>query len=123
MFISIAVVGSDHPWRWLAGVIMAYLVVMSFSAILGSENIALAKEMLHGLEQVVTGSYGLYTVLFGNICSMNAAASHGHMTMEIGTDGFPCIGPDFSTWLKAVLLWIAVGGASICLAVYRRRNA
>jgi hypothetical protein len=95
---SIAVVASDHPWRWLIGICTAYGLAIWLFKSLGL--FALVQRLL----DVVVGRYGLSSAIFGNVMGPGRV-------------------PSMSLWLSATLAWGAVGVIGVLLASYHRPRA
>jgi len=109
---SIAVVGSDHPWRWMGGVGILYVVVLLFLNQLG------LSEVQRALGSVTNGYVGLYAAIFGNVQVVRHAgpvAAHlGHLEAMRHGD------PSIVRWLSATAVWGAAGIISVWLVSYNR---
>lgn len=83
LLTSIPIIGSEHPWRWIGGILIGYPIAL----------LVLDMLELHGLNQALqnlfAGYYGLGTAIFGDV------SGKGH---EIP-------GGDPSHWLVATALW------------------
>jgi hypothetical protein len=96
---SIAVVGSNHPWRWVGGVVVLYVISLSCFAAIGQH------ELVQAMGRAVIGRYGLLMALGGNLLSPDTS----HIVVM--------------PWLKVVAVWIAASGIGVCIAAYRRGDA
>lgn len=91
LLTSIAMIGSEHPWRWIGGIIIGYLIAMLVLDVLKLQDIR------DVLQQIVSGTYGLGAAIFGDV---RVRAAHG-------------VSPDDPTrWLGATLIWgvLTIGG-------------
>jgi hypothetical protein len=95
---SAAVLGSEHPWRWIGGLTIAYLAGLAFTDALD------LREANEAIEHIVGGYYGMQAAVFGFV---DAAAGQ----------------PSAARWLGATLLWGAIGAAGVGLAAYWYRDA
>ena len=108
---STAALASDHPWRWVVGVVAAYLLVKTLAdgfGVPGAEQL---------LTRVTDGHYGLAAAAFGQIDHIVTATEHvpGGTVMRISA-----YGPDARRWADATLLWGALGTGGVLLAALRR---
>ena len=106
---SLVVIASDHPWRWIGGIPIAYGIALGFLSAPGLAGVRRA------LIDVWLGSYGLYTV----ICGIGFDHFVEVMTRTLGHLPPPTTA-DFVLWLKAAALWTVMGGVGVCAAAYRR---
>ncbi|MEO7101699.1 MAG: hypothetical protein ABI311_00040 [Gemmatimonadaceae bacterium] len=95
LLASIAVIGSDHAWRWIGGLFLAFWVLIGVSASFGLPELSLA------LRSIWDGAYGLRTALVG---------------LE-NKDG-----PIMNSWLVAMPLWIIGSAIAVTIASYRHRE-
>lgn len=111
---STAALASDHPWRWVVGVVAAYLLVKTLADGFG----------IPGAEQLVTritgGYYGLNAAAFGQVDRVVTSTEHvggpnAHSVMRMSY-----YGPDAGRWLAATLLWGTLGAGGVLLAALRR---
>lgn len=94
---SIAILASDHPWGWIGGLGIGYLMAIVFLKALNMGDAARA------LASVTEGYYGLSAALFANL----ETSRHGP--------------PSASRWLGSALIWGGLGAAGVIIAAYRRR--
>jgi len=92
---STAVLASDHPWRWIMGVIVTYVVIL---LVLLSMDRTDDVRMWGG---IVDGYHGLRTALFGYVRVRHVGASA-------------------SRWLSATAIWGALGVIGVAGALFRR---
>lgn len=101
LLTSTAVVGTEHPWRWIGGLVLALVVGRAFADALDLTAAARA------LDSVMNGYYGLEAALFGHIRATDPVAGGRAQ-------------PSTARWLSATLLWGAIGALGVGLAAYRR---
>lgn len=100
LLTSIAIIGSEHPWRWIGGIVVGYLAAL------------LVLEMVHlpdirtALQQVVGGYYGLAAAVFGALRS-----------------GIYDMAPSPTRWLGATAIWGALSIAGVWLAARRHSTS
>lgn len=99
---STAMIGSEHPWRWIGGIIIGYLIAMLVLEVLK------LTDLRNALQQIVDGTYGLNAAIFGDV---GIPGSHGP------TAASP------SRWLGATLLWGVVSVAGVWLAARRHSTS
>lgn len=105
--LSILLIGSDHPWRWLAGGGGVGFVFLSASAILSRP------EFRTWLWRVVMSSrYGMSGALFGSFYPLDASAWPGDLHLYVGT----------AQWVETMLLWAGVCVFGLFFVVYRRER-
>src|SRR5665213_335684 len=95
LLTSIPVIGSDHAWRWIGGLFLAFWVLIGVSASFGLPDMSIA------LRSIWDGSYGLKAAVFG-----------------LERWG----GPTMSAWLVAMPLWIIGSAIAVTLVSYRHRE-
>ncbi len=106
LLTSVAVIGSDHAWRWIGGLVLGYWVLMGVFASFGMQDAGLA------LRTIWDGVYGLKAALFGTgpDAYVNGAS---RMMMRETLE---------SHWLVAMPLWIIGAGIATAIASYRHRE-
>jgi len=87
---SVFVVGSDHPWRWIMGVTLAFLLVFAFLSAVSLDDVRRLET------SILSGRYGLNAALFGQV--------EGPGRND---------GPSLTRWLTATVLWAALAGAAL----------
>lgn len=114
LLISIAVIGSEHPWRWIGGIIAAYLLLLLvFGAIVPE-----LRELGRALQKVVDGYYGLTAAIFGNVQTrLPSVGINPPVRPElIGRD-------NASYWLGATLIWGVLSIVGVWLAARRHSTS
>lgn len=105
LLTSIAIIGSDHPWRWVGGIVIGYLVAL----------LVLEMVQLHALQatlqEVFIGKYGLSTAIFGNT------------TPQPPSHGDPLYYSNSSRWLGATALWGVLSIIGVWLAARRHSTS
>jgi hypothetical protein len=109
MLTSIAVIGSNHAWRWIGGLFVGYWVLIGFLAAFGMHDAAQV------LRTVSDGAYGLNAALFGT-------ADHTRGQITVGISRAHMDGLSVSNWLIAMPLWIIGSGIAVTIASYRHRE-
>ena len=102
LLTSIAMIGSEHPWRWIGGIIIGYWIAMLVLAILKLHGIAAVPHT------IVSGYYGLTAAIFGDV---GIPGSHDMMAA------------DPSRWLGATLIWGVLSIAGVWLAARRHSTS
>jgi hypothetical protein len=99
---STFVIASDHPWRWIVGLWLAFLACLMFSDALE----------LHALELklagIMEGHYGAEAALFGKVWALDRAA---HLIV-----------PSAARWVGATAVWGAIAGVGVAAAMRRREE-
>lgn len=106
---SIAVVGSDHAWRWIGGLLIGYGVLIAVFKSFGMDDAAQA------LNSIYNGTYGLNSALFG-------ATHDGQRGITVGITRESMQALRMGTWLIAMPLWIIGSGIAVTIASYRHRE-
>lgn len=99
LLTSTAMIGSEHPWRWIGGIIIGYLIAMLVLEVLKLQD------MRYALQQVVGGYYGLAAAIFGDLRAPHEFASSS------------------SRWLVATLIWGVLSIAGVWLAARRHSTS
>jgi hypothetical protein len=94
LLVSIAVIASNHPWRWVAGIALGYLVLIAFLSLVELRTAA------QWLDKLFVGWYGLRAAMFGAIKDLEW--------------------PSVDRWLGATLIWGAIAIAGVLAAAFRR---
>lgn len=98
LLTSIAVIASDHPWRWVGGIFVAYFILAIFAE-------ALHLDLLRTItSEIVKGRYGVGPGVFGDINRVRT-------------------GLDVQGWLSASGLWGAIGAVGVWAATTFRKEA
>ena len=100
---SALTLATSHPWRWLGGGLVGYLFLNT-----GFRVIDATRPLVEGVNALLTGPYGLSTVLTG--LSRN----------EYGGMVKPALIPDAGVWLTATFLWLAVAISAFLWSAYRQ---
>jgi len=95
LLTSVAVIGSDHAWRWIGGLFIAFWVLVGVSSSFGLPDMSLA------LQSIWNGAYGLKTALFG---------------LEYRR------GWTMGSWPVAMPLWIIGSAIAVAIVSYRHRE-
>src|SRR6185312_3062904 len=109
LLTSIAVIGSDHPWRWIGGILIGYGVLLAVLKSFGMEDIARA------LNTISDGRYGLNAALFG-------AFTDGARGVTVGVTRETMASMRMGTWVLAMPLWIIGSAIAVTVASYRHRE-
>lgn len=102
LLTSIAMIGSEHPWRWIGGIIIGYLIAMLVLETLRMPDIR------YVLQQIVSGTYGLGAAIFGDVREHTA---HGPAPA------------DPTRWLGATAIWGVLSIAGVWLAARRHSTS
>jgi hypothetical protein len=106
LLTSIAVIGSDHAWRWVGGLYIGYWVLIGCLFAFGMQDAAQA------VRTITDGAYGLNAAMIG--AGRDAASvSSAHMMVR---------GLSMSNWLIAMPLWLVGSGIAVTIASYRHRE-
>jgi hypothetical protein len=108
---STAALASDHPWRWVVGIVAAYFLAKVLAegfGVRGAEPL---------LTRVTHGYYGLNAAAFGQIDRIVTATEHVPAGTVMRISAY---GPDARRWASATLLWGALGTGGVLLAALRR---
>jgi hypothetical protein len=108
LITSTAVIGSDHPWRWIGGVLIGYGVLVALLKAFGLESLAIV------LSSIFDGRYGLNAALFGS--------TRGGPGIHVGVSSETIIALRMSSWLVAMPLWIIGSAIAVAVASYRHRE-
>ena len=109
LLTSIAVIGSDHPWRWIGGILIGYGVLLAVLKSFGMEDFASA------LNAITDGRYGLNAALFG-------AVTDGARGITVGVTREAMATMRMATWVLAMPLWIIGSAIAVTVASYRHRE-
>lgn len=104
---SAIVLATDYPWRWTAGGIFLFAVLVTFTESMRNPWL----ERL--LTALVDGRYGLISVATGTVGVRTRAAS--------GAIDFRMV-PDQQAWLVATAIWGAIAIAAVLAAAYRHQE-
>lgn len=122
MLASALLLGVRHPWRWLAGLLVAAFVFELASGLRDVSGTALEEgdgPVEQTLEAITYGRYGLDTLLTGGIERLETFGA----TLPSGerTPAWRHL-PDLGSWAVATLLWTGGALAALVAAVSRRRE-
>lgn len=117
LLTSIAVIGSDHPWRWIGGIVIGYGILLSVFSSFGMADLAVA------LNSIYAGSLGIKAALFGTVTEAARSAvmsagggTHQRMAVEMANSLM------LSTWILAMPLWLIGSAIAVTIASYRHRE-
>jgi hypothetical protein len=105
LLISVAVIGSDHAWRWIIGVVLGYWIVIGVLNAFGIPDVALA------LQKIWAGTYGLKAALFATV------PDTGHFGRDMAMRS-----SSLGNWLVAMPLWIIGSAIAATFVSYRHRE-
>lgn len=108
LLTSIAVIGSDHAWRWIGGLFIGYWILIGFLAVFGMGDLSQV------LRTVFDGTYGLKAALFGT-------TDHTQGRIVVGITSDTMRGLSMRNWIVAMPLWIVGSGIAATIASYRHR--
>jgi hypothetical protein len=111
LLASTIVLSSDHPWRWLAGIVFGFVLL---NGILQGSQL---HEAAAALRSVWEGSWGLELALTGSIEVPTEVTLQDGRTITRHIDR-----PDYHAWIRAALLWLSVGSAGVIAAAYRHQE-
>jgi hypothetical protein len=108
---SILALASDHPWRWVAAIVVVLLIGNALAQATHFEDLQWALNQLWG------GRWGIATAL----------SSHAQEVETITTqDGRRFVRvvsvADLGAWLRATLLWMGIGIAGVLVAATRHQE-
>jgi hypothetical protein len=101
LLTSIPIIGSEHPWRWIGGVIIGYVVALIILDIVHMQDLNRA------LQKVVSGFYGLNAAIFGDV--------------SVRPHGFSDADP--TRWLGATALWGVLAIVGVWLVARRHSTS
>lgn len=107
MLGSIAVIASDHAWRWIGGVCFGYWLMIAFLWVFGLRTMSVV------VHAITAGTYGLNAALFGSVSELGGGYTSGAMKPAMHV-------LSMSNWSVAMPLWII--GASIVVVVVAYRH-
>jgi hypothetical protein len=108
---TVAVLLSDHPWRWLVGLSVAFLLVRGVSAVPGMEAVHDA------VDGVWSARYGLQAALTGRVEVLKATYQTGGRVMHSYRSVVSEAG-----WLGATALWLALGLGATTFAAFHHQE-
>jgi hypothetical protein len=106
LLTSIAVIGSDHAWRWIGGLFLGYWVLIGSLTAFGMQDAG------QTVRAITAGAYGLNAATIGAARDA-ASASSAHMVVR---------GLSMSNWLVAMPLWIIASAIAVTIVSYRHRE-
>ncbi|MDQ2889442.1 MAG: hypothetical protein M3R65_02665 [Gemmatimonadota bacterium] len=109
LLASIAVIGSDHAWRWIAGTYFGYWIVVGLLFAFGMPEVSQA------LGAIVNGTYGLNAALVG-------ASHEGQRGLTVGVTRETMNSFRMSAWIVAMPLWALGAAVAVVLVSYRHRE-
>jgi len=95
---------TSHPWRWFGGGLIGYLFLNT-----GFRAIDATRPLVDAVNAILTGKYGLTTVITGLVRNDNFLQNLG-----------PVMIADAGAWLTAIFLWLAAGISLFLWAAYRQ---
>lgn len=108
---SMVALSSDHPWRWMAGVVISYMIILAIM------DMAEMDAMQDALESVVDGRYGLRMLFSGEAMQPMGVVRRDGLTVRLFADR-----PQLGAWLTSTAIWLSLGVAGVLVAANRRRN-
>ena len=109
LLTSIPVIGSDHPWRWIGGVVIGYTILIALLQSFGMVEIA------NALNTISNGRYGLNAALFGS-------THDGARGVTIGVTREAMSALRMSTWIIAMPIWMAASAVAVAVTSYRHHE-
>jgi hypothetical protein len=109
LLTSIVVIGSDHPWRWIGGVLIGYGVLLAVLTSFGMGDVARA------INTITDGSYGLKAALFGSVTGVSGSVTvrGSHEVVDRLSMG---------SWMIAMPLWIVCSAIAVTIASHRHHE-
>ncbi len=109
LLTSTPVIGSDHPWRWIGGILIGYGVLVAALKSFGLDGLASV------LNTIADGRYGLNAALFGS-------AHEGQRGITVGITRETMTALRMSTWAVAMPAWIIGSAIAAAIVSYRHRE-
>ncbi|HSU95595.1 MAG TPA: hypothetical protein VLI40_00105 [Gemmatimonadaceae bacterium] len=109
LLTSIAVIGSDHPWRWIGGILIGYGVLLAVLKSFGMDD------FVRALNAISDGRYGLNAALFGTV-------TDGARGITVGVTRETMATMRMGTWVLAMPLWLIGSAIAVTIASYRHRE-
>ena len=109
LIVSIAVIASDHAWRWIGGVTFGYWLLIAFLWIFGLRDVST------GVHAITAGAYGLNAALFGSVSEL----PRGYMAVGV-TPAMHQL--SMMNWLVAMPLWMIGASVAVTIASYRHHE-
>ncbi|MDQ6736921.1 MAG: hypothetical protein M3Z30_04380 [Gemmatimonadota bacterium] len=107
--VSIAVIASDHAWRWIGGVCFGYWLMIAFLWVFGLREVSV------NVHAITSGTYGLNAAFFGSISALAGGDMSGGM--KPGMHNL-----SMSAWLVAMPLWLIGASIAVIIASYRHHE-
>jgi hypothetical protein len=108
---SIVVLSSDHPWRWFAGILFGFFLLVS----LGEAGDVSWLE--RALRSVVEGRLGLEPAISGTLDTTQTLTTPAGRSVETIRSM-----PALRAWLTAMPFWLALGAVGVAVAAYRHQE-
>lgn len=105
---SILVLSTDHPWRWIAGLLFGAMLVAALGTELGGRTVQAVAEGPYGLALLVTGGR--------EALGLPVRAPTGQV-LEVSA-----FVPDPAGWARAAALWTALSLAGVLAAAFRHQE-
>jgi hypothetical protein len=116
LLASAAALGCRHPLRWMAAVIVAFLLVNATGAATGVSWLVYPPDRV--VEPLFEGRYGIDALL-----TARSESLHTEATLASGeTIGVWRALPDLCEWASATVLWTSAGAIALWLAASRHRE-
>ena len=103
LITSIAVIASNHAWRWIGGITFGYWILIAFLTILEMRDAAAT------LHSITEGAYGLNAALFASVSEASRFVGMKPHMRDVS----------MINWIIAMPLWIIGAGIGVALASYR----
>lgn len=113
---SAGVLGTRHPFRWVAGVVLGLFLLVTASDAANADGLAQMPEQL--LTMLVGGRYGLEAFLIASTHTIKVETPLATGEVVVVWRGLP----DPGQWARATLLWTALGLAALWAAAARHRE-
>lgn len=105
LLTSIPVIGSNHPWRWIGGVVIGLAVLIAAFRSFGMQEVSDA------LNAIFNGTYGLNAGLLGLTPSGNRGMTREAIQLV-----------QLHTWIAAMPLWLIGSAIAAVFTSYRYRE-
>lgn len=105
---SALVLSTDHPWRWIAGLLFAAVLVVVLGTEIGGRTVQAVSEGPYGLTMLIVGGR--------EALGVPVRAPTGRM-LEVSA-----FVPDPAGWARAAALWTALSLAAVLAAAFRHQE-
>ncbi len=108
---SIVVLASDHPWRWFAGILVGFFLLLAVS------EAAELKGLKALLETVFGGRWGMEMLIEGTHDVAQTFTNRAGEVVQRNVER-----PALGRWLATAALWLGIGTAGTLLAGLRHQE-